>query len=1132
VGIAIEEDDGNFGNWTFKAQIVTNGVSTSTSVRARSASFTPTNGRHYRLVASTTNASAAYDIYNAKIIVDQGLSASSYYFDASDAATSDPNGVWGSDASAFNGDTSTNAITSTAGDDSLNYLMGEGTNAPTSGRIIDSVRVRIYSTQVNGATSNAKIYTDGLAEVLGTATNNSSTADYGSYVTLSTPSGGWTWQKINDLEIKLYQSGGTGSPSIQVAKVEIQVLYVEFFTKLEPQYLLANTKFAEGTTIQNFDSWWRPGEWSGVSNTYLHAVDSADGSTAAVVVVATSTGSTITNSTITLSTSYDQHATSTSSLTMPVADDGLDVKYSAEGNGNVYGSRILVQVTQTVTISIGGTVYSSEGGSNIGIGKTVTIYKNGSTFVGTDETDGSGVYSIAGGIVSGDILTIYIDGETQKGSTILVSDGTTKSDVNVYGDALVLRDDVDGIITNANVATGWVDDYTDMMATTSGTTNITATSSVNIHVYTGDTYIPGGTVTTQGTGDFRVATSSIAFFDTDNNTIGGDVIAYDSSLVYINKNTTINGGDIKTQGTNNTGNFLYSGGSFTPTVILGGTGNIRDGNATSTFYALTISSTGVTTGSTSFVVDNVLSVNSSGSLILSGGTVTMNNGSSISNSSTLTFSALSIAAGATVTTGSSFSVSGDLTVGASSANFSPSAGTITITGGTISNSGTLAFKNLAIAGSVSTAATFSVTGDMTSTSGTLTTSGGTITVTGDLSVSGTISGTGNITINGGDVAGNGTLNLSGGTFLLDGTGLFGGNSGWTFNLLTFGDGSGVATTTSVGTGSITSATTTVANNQILDAGVSKTWNLTASHEPFQLLGNLLASTSSFIYKGVNNATVTPATYYNLEISPTSGSPTYLLGTTTGQTVTVNNNLTLGGDGNVTLNINNYDPNLDIDGALNIGSGDIFQASNSGSLTLGGNFSNNGTFTHNNGTLTLDTTSAVSTISSAGNMSFYNFSVTTAGKVLQFQKHTANEPIFSFDNNFTITGSSGSPENLITIRSDTPGSQWLVDFNVAQTSVTYIFVRDSGCASGSLSATYSVTNSGGGNVGSCWNIGNLGAGAENVVISVEQGSGGGTLRGGGGAAPACDGESCSTEEGSGGGDLEEGGGQGGGGGASP
>lgn len=70
-GIALEEDNGSFGGWTFKTQIIAKGAATSTSDRVRSSSFVPISGRNYRLVASTTNSGVPYYIYNAKIIVDQ-----------------------------------------------------------------------------------------------------------------------------------------------------------------------------------------------------------------------------------------------------------------------------------------------------------------------------------------------------------------------------------------------------------------------------------------------------------------------------------------------------------------------------------------------------------------------------------------------------------------------------------------------------------------------------------------------------------------------------------------------------------------------------------------------------------------------------------------------------------------------------------------------------------------------------------------------------------------------------------------------------------------------------------------------------------------------------------------------------
>jgi len=422
---------------------------------------------------------------------------------------------------------------------------------------------------------------------------------------------------------------------------------------------------------------------------------------------------------------------------------------------NIDHVRVTVHYSQA-SIDVSGKAYQSEGGAALANGTAISVYKNGTTLVGNTTTSGGdGSWTVSNGFVSGDIITAYIDNDgTYDGAIIFVSDGASKVSADIYGGALIVGNDTGASITNPNISLGYVwADTADMIFSTTTGEALVVNSNFDLYVASSSkTYDPGGKVITQGTGDFRIATSSIAFLDTADNVIAGDIIAYDGSLVYINEDTAVNGGDIKTQGTANDGNFLYAEGAFTPTITLSGTGTVYDGNATSTFYNLTTSGSGNSTVSTAIIIAN------------------------------------------------------DLTVG----------------------SGT------------------------------------------------TLSGTGDITVNGGDVTGNGTINLTGGTFTLDGIGLFGGNTGWTFNELTFGDGTGVATTTSTGTGAVTSATTTIAVNQILDAGVSKTWNLTASFEPFQLNGSFLASSSDFVYKGTSNSTTTGATYYDLTIAPTSGSPTYLM----------------------------------------------------------------------------------------------------------------------------------------------------------------------------------------------------------------------------------------------------------------
>jgi len=145
-----------------------------------------------------------------------------YYFDISDGGATDADAVWTDpDSDVFDGSTLTYSQGATAGSTSSNFLFGAGTSAPTSGNTITQVRARIYAYNA-GTTTSAAIYTDGLGELLGTPTNNNSTGggSWDSYATLSTPAGGWTWQKVNDLEVKVYTSGNFSN----VYKVEIEVV--------------------------------------------------------------------------------------------------------------------------------------------------------------------------------------------------------------------------------------------------------------------------------------------------------------------------------------------------------------------------------------------------------------------------------------------------------------------------------------------------------------------------------------------------------------------------------------------------------------------------------------------------------------------------------------------------------------------------------------------------------------------------------------------------------------------------------------------------------------------------------------------------------------------------------------------
>jgi hypothetical protein len=63
----LQEDDGQFGGWNDKILIAQSNLSTTRNRYG----FTPVDGRHYRLASQIYTGSGTYDVYSAKIVVNQ-----------------------------------------------------------------------------------------------------------------------------------------------------------------------------------------------------------------------------------------------------------------------------------------------------------------------------------------------------------------------------------------------------------------------------------------------------------------------------------------------------------------------------------------------------------------------------------------------------------------------------------------------------------------------------------------------------------------------------------------------------------------------------------------------------------------------------------------------------------------------------------------------------------------------------------------------------------------------------------------------------------------------------------------------------------------------------------------------------
>ncbi|MBX4200993.1 hypothetical protein KW786_02585, partial [Candidatus Parcubacteria bacterium] len=131
----------------------------------------------------------------------------------------------------------------------------------------------------------------------------------------------------------------------------------------------------------------------------------------------------------------------------------LSADFDSGGPVNVDSVRITITYTAAGS-SIGGTVYTDEGSTNIGANKTVAISINGAAAAATDDTDASGVYSITGLTISAnDVLTLYIDDETEDGVTVTKATGSDQTGVNIYQNDLITRCDNSCSLSNANLNT-------------------------------------------------------------------------------------------------------------------------------------------------------------------------------------------------------------------------------------------------------------------------------------------------------------------------------------------------------------------------------------------------------------------------------------------------------------------------------------------------------------------------------------------------------------------------------------------------------------------------------------------------------------------------------------------------------
>ncbi len=219
------------------------------------------------------------------------------------------------------------------------------------------------------------------------------------------------------------------------------------------------------------------------------------------------------------------------------------------------------------------------------------------------------------------------------------------------------------------------------------------------------------------------------------------------------------------------------------------------------------------------------------------------------------------------------------------------------------------------------------------------------------------------------------------------------------------------------------------------SGSTETLTLTGSGQttsrPLYINGGTFTAPATTTFTGTSASDIEATTYNALSFAPASGTQIYYLNS---GTLTVNGNFTTSGAGTLTVNASTNNPAINITGNLTIGSGHTFSASGSAGFTISGNFTNNGTFTANSGTVTFNGAGA-SVLTYSVATSFYNLTVSTASKEVDFDHlHQTNVT-------GTLTASGGACSSKVKLYSDLAGSQYAL--NVSATgAVRFADIKDS------------------------------------------------------------------------------------------
>ena len=326
-------------SWSSVATIVS--AATTTTPTRTSVAFTPVDGQWYTIF-SLNGSMDNHDIYRAGVVVQQneGVYITGVY------GNDDPFGQ-----AAGNVDKLAQSFKLGVADTLTGVnLKLKKTGTPTD-NIVATIRSTLDGTVLATASvAGSSLTTSNAVYTFTFASSYTVTANAVYYLQLERDS---TTSNVNYYNWNLSTSGTYPNGARQshinggawgedvVSDFYFELLGVSTITKLEPQYLLANTLLAAGTALQTFLTEWDSTEWDDGAGSiaYYFQGEAANGSTSDMTLQEADGGGAVTNSTL---TNID-NAQISAAMTMPT-DQNLDVIANANA-GDVAAARILVAYT-------------------------------------------------------------------------------------------------------------------------------------------------------------------------------------------------------------------------------------------------------------------------------------------------------------------------------------------------------------------------------------------------------------------------------------------------------------------------------------------------------------------------------------------------------------------------------------------------------------------------------------------------------------------------------------------------------------------------------------------------------------------------------------------------------------------